>query len=78
MEKVVDALGRLLDDQPLAQLGILRRHADRAAAGVAVVALTGGDANGALVVRDPGISLLQFSAISAGWRSLRPSRRARA
>src|SRR5262249_60116258 len=44
----------LLDDEPLAELGVLRRHADRATARVAVVALAGGDADRALVVGDAG------------------------
>ena len=52
VQEVVDPLRRLLDDEPLAQLGILRRDADRAAAGVAVVALPGRHAHGALVVGD--------------------------
>ena len=52
MEEVVDPLRRLVDDQPLAQLGVLRRDPNRAAAGVAVVALAGGDADRALVVGD--------------------------
>jgi hypothetical protein len=39
VEEVVDALGRLVDVQALAKLGILCRHAHRAAACMAVVAL---------------------------------------
>src|SRR5262249_24447630 len=50
VQEVVDALRGVLDDEPLAELGILRRDADRAAPGVAVVALAGRDADGALVV----------------------------
>ena len=53
-QEVVDALRGLLDDEPLAELGILRRDPDRAAARVAVVALAGRDADRALVVGDAG------------------------
>ena len=53
-QEVVDALGRLLDDEPLAELRILGRDPDRAAPGVAVVALAGGNADRALVVGDAG------------------------
>ena len=41
-QEVVDALRGLLDDEPLAELRILRRDPDRAATRVAVVALAAG------------------------------------
>src|SRR5512132_2489589 len=50
VQEVVDALGRLVDLEPLAQLRVLGGDADRAAPGVAVIALTGRHAHGALVV----------------------------
>ena len=52
MEEVVDAVRGLLDVQALAELRVLGRDADRAAAGVAVVALAGRHADRALVVGD--------------------------
>src|SRR5258708_4995391 len=52
VQEVVDALGGLIDLQALAQLGILRGNADRAAAGVAVIAPAGRDADSAFVVGD--------------------------
>src|SRR5215831_533916 len=54
VQEVVDALGRLIDLEPLAQLRVLGGDADRAAPGVAVVALAGRDADRALVVGDAG------------------------
>src|SRR5215203_4232534 len=45
VEEVVDPLRGVLDDEPLAQLGILGRDAHGAAAGVAVVALARRDAD---------------------------------
>jgi hypothetical protein len=42
------AFGGLVDLQPLAQLGVLRGDADRAAPGVAVIAPARGNADGAL------------------------------
>src|SRR5215204_3919953 len=52
VEEVVDAVRRLLHMQPLAQLRVLGRDADRAATRVAVVALARWHADRALVVRD--------------------------
>src|SRR5258708_562267 len=54
VQEVVDALGGLVDPKALAQFRVLRGDADRAAAGVAVVAPPGPDAHPALVVRDSG------------------------
>src|SRR6266508_6675510 len=50
VQEVVDALGGLFDDEPFAQLRVLRGDADGATAGVAVIALTRRHADGALVV----------------------------
>src|SRR5260370_2782205 len=54
VQEVVDALGGLVDPQPLAQFRVLCGDADRAASGVAVVAPAGRAADRALVVADPG------------------------
>src|SRR5262249_57769936 len=54
LQEGVDALGRLADLEPLAQLRVLGGDADRAAPGVAVVALAGRHADRALVVGDAG------------------------
>src|SRR5450755_2099745 len=54
VQEVVDAGGRGVDLEALAQLGVLGGDPDRAAAGVAVVALAGRHADRALVVGDPG------------------------
>src|SRR5260370_10704579 len=54
VQEVVDALSRLVDLQPLAQLRVLGSDADGAAPGVAVVAPAGRDADRALVVGDAG------------------------
>src|SRR5689334_14448365 len=53
VQEVVDALGRLVDLESLAQFGVLSGDADRAPPGVTVVTLPGRDADGALVVGDP-------------------------
>src|SRR5437879_2526623 len=50
VEEVVDALRRAVRVEPLAQHRILGRHADRAPAGVAVVAMAGLDTDLLLVV----------------------------
>src|SRR5439155_2826061 len=52
--------------EPLAQLGILRRDPDRAAARVAVVALARGDADRALVVGDARDLLVAVQRDEAG------------
>src|SRR5215218_986933 len=52
VEEVEDPVRRLVHVQALAELWVLRRDPDRAAAGVAVVALSRGHADRALVVGD--------------------------
>src|SRR5260370_14684512 len=52
VQEVVDALGGLVDPQPLAHFRVLGGDADRAAAGVAVVAPAGPDADRALAAGD--------------------------
>src|SRR5205085_1688858 len=64
--EVVDALGSLLDDEPLAELGVLRRDADRAPPRVAVVALAGRDADRPLVVGDAGNLLVAVQRHQSG------------
>ena len=50
MQEIIDPLGRRVGIEPLAQLRILRGDADRAAAGMAVVAMAGLDADLALEI----------------------------
>src|SRR3984957_13781514 len=52
VQEIVDALRRFIGIEALAQQRILRRHADRTAAGVAVVAVTGFDTDFIRIVGD--------------------------